>query len=221
MYKLSWKQRRFKMKKILSVLLIIVLALSLSSCGSAAPEDDNGMTPTDTMDAFLRALKARDFDTLQEYYEGEIGDLDLLEEGDDSALSGMIDGLVDRILDFEYSLDNETIKGNDATVDVYFKTYDLGKIMQDLIQSMMTDAATLALPNLDQDELEAEINAIMSEKFDEAMKTAEKDKAIKITMNLIKKDGRWLVKDVTDREDFMNALSGGLMELANSLSLQN
>ena len=39
-----------------------------------------------------------------------------------------------------------------------------------------------------------------------------------VTMDLVKKDGKWLVKDVSGAKSFMNALSGGLMDFAESLN---
>ena len=206
------------MKKYISLLLVFVLIFTFVSCGSSNSSEGSDLTPTETLDAFIQALKAKDFDTLQKYYEGEIGDLSMLQEEDDSALSGIVEGLMDKILDFEYTLDNEVITEDTATVDLHFKTYDLGKIMQDLITAILSDATALGLAGLDQEEMEAEVNEIMTQKFNEAIENAEKDLDIPVTMDLVKKDGSWVVKDISEKDDFMNALSGGLLEFTEGLS---
>ena len=125
--------------------------------------------------------------------------------------------LTEKILDFEYTLDNEVIEKNAATVDINFKTYDLGKVMEELINGILADASALNLMGLDQEEMEAEIAEILDVQFQKIMQNASKDKTITVTVNLVKKKGVWLLKDLTDKEDFMNALSGGIMEFANGI----
>ncbi len=207
------------MKKIFCILLTLVMVFTMAACGGNAPaKQDEIMSPTDTMVAFLQALKAKDFEKMQEYYEGEAGDLSMLEEEDDEALKDVINVLVDRILDFEYTIDNEQIDGETATVDVNFKTYDFGGVLQDIMGNLMSDAVALGLSGLSQEEMEAEINELIGTKFKEALDGASKDKEVKVTMDLVMKDGKWMVKDVSDANEFMNALSGGLMDLADSLA---
>ncbi|MBR6473198.1 MAG: hypothetical protein IKS99_05705 [Firmicutes bacterium] len=209
------------MKRILCLMLIVAMAFTMAACGKDKPIDEGVLipTPTQTMDAFLQALKARDLDMLKDYYEGDVGDLSLLEEIDEPALSGMVDSMMEKILDFDYTLDNEVIDGNEATVDVYFKTYDFADIMEKLIAAILQDAMVLSISGLDQDELEAEINEIMASKFEELMKTAEKDQTVKVTMPLVMKSNKWLVKDINKLDDFTNALFGGLTKYAEGLDL--
>ena len=197
-----------------------MMVFTMAACGGGSPagSKEETMSPTDTMDAFLQALKAKDFEKMQEYYEGEAGDLSMLEEEDDEALKDVINVLVDNMLDFEYTIDNEQIDGDSATVDVNFKTYDFGGILQDIMGNLMSDAVALGLSGLSQEEMEAEINELIGTKFKEGLDGASKDKEVKVTMNLIMKDGKWMVKDVSDANEFMNALSGGLMDLADSLA---
>ena len=202
------------MKKILSLLLITVMVFSMASCGA---KEDQGPSPTVTVDNFLKAIKAQDFETAAQYYEGDISGLGMLQEEDDPVLSGILGSLTEKILDFEYTLDNEVIEKNAATVDINFKTYDLGKVMEELINSILADASALNLMGLDQEEMEAEIAEILDVQFQKIMQNASKDKTITVTVNLVKKKGVWLLKDLTDKEDFMNALSGGIMEFANGI----
>ena len=204
------------MKKILCVILALTLVFTMSSCGKDSSGEET-LSPIQTVDAFLQALKAKDTETLQEYYEGEIGDLDLMKGEDDPALSGLIDIMTDKLLDFDYTLSNEQIDKDKATVDVTIKTIDFGAIMKDLIQDILQDAFALGLASYDQEELEEKINEIMTEKFSQAVDKADKTSTITVPVKLVKKKGKWLIKDITDASDFMNALSGGLMEFAGSL----
>ena len=208
------------MKKIFCIIMVVMMVFTMAACGGGSPSGskEETMSPTDTMNAFLQALKAKDFEKMQEYYEGEAGDLSMLEEEDDEALKDVINVLVDNMLDFEYTIDNEQIDGDSATVDVNFKTYDFGGILQDIMGNLMSDAVALGLSGLSQEEMEAEINELIGTKFKEALDGASKDKEAKITMALVMKDGKWVVKDVSDANEFMNALSGGLMDLADSLA---
>ena len=74
------------------------------------------------------------------------------------------------------------------------------------------------MSGLSQEEMEAEINELIGSKFSDALDSAEKNWEGEVTMELVKKDGKWLVKDVSGATSFMNALSGGLMDFAESLN---
>ncbi len=213
------------MKRILCIILTIMMTLTLVSCGSSGndPEpqplpEEGQMTPVQTADAFLKAFKSKDTEKMKEYYEGEISDLSMIEEEDDSAMADLINAMVEKILDFDYSLGNETIKGDEASVEVNFTTYDFSGILQDIMNNLMSDAVALGLSGLSQEEMEAEINELIGSKFSAALDSADKDWEGKVTMDLVKKDSKWLVKDVSGATSFMNALSGGLMDFAESLN---
>ncbi len=212
------------MKKIFCIFIILALVFTMTSCGQTKPADlpsgdsESSISPTQTMDAFLKALKARDFEAMKEYYEGSSDDFDFSDEAADPVMGGMADTLLDKLFDFDYSLDNETISGSDATVDVHFTTYDVAALMGDILNDMLSDYVALSMAGLSQEELEAEVNKIISQKFGEAINKAEKNKEITVTSKLVKKDGKWLVKNVADSDDFMDALSGGLMKFAESMA---
>ena len=210
----------YDMKKIFCIIMVIVMALSLASCGGSAAEPEEtapAMSPTETVDSFLTAFKAGDFEGAKEFYEGSADDLSMIEEEDDPALSGVIADLTSRILDFDYELSNEVINGETATVDVRFTTIDFGQIMGEVLDSMLSDSVALALSGLSQDELEAEINELVESKFSEILKTAKKDKVSDVTVELVLKDGKWLIKDLSDSEEILDAISGGLIEFAESI----
>ena len=205
------------MRKFFAILLMITLVFTFTSCGGTSKTQTDQLTPTETADKFLAGLKAKDLEAVEEYYEGDIGDLTMLEEEDEPALADVINAMVDKIFDFDYVLGNEKIDGDSATVEVELTTYDFGGIIQEIMGGLMEDAFALKLTGMSQEEMEAEINELIGGKFKEALDNAAKDHTIKVPMELTRKDGKWVVKDLASSKDFLNALSGGLMELADSL----
>ena len=209
------------MKKIFCILLIVAMVFTMAACGNKPSaqntDEEEIMSPTQTLDAFLKAFKARDADKLNEFYEGESDDLIFWKDLEDPALSGLMDKMMEKLLDFDYALSNEKIDGKTATVDVNFTTYNIGGIMKDIIENMLSDAAALALSGLTQEELETEINEIMTKKFEEYAKIAKKEKVVSVPVNLVMINGRWLVKDISRTDDIMDALSGGLTEFAENI----
>ena len=197
------------------------MVFTMAACGNKPSaqntDEEEIMSPTQTLDAFLKAFKARDADKLNEFYEGESDDLIFWKDLEDPALSGLMDKMMEKLLDFDYALSNEKIDGKTATVDVNFTTYNIGGIMKDIIENMLSDAAALALSGLTQEELETEINEIMTKKFEEYAKIAKKEKVVSVPVNLVMINGRWLVKDISRTDDIMDALSGGLTEFAENI----
>lgn len=205
------------MKIVLCIILILVLVFTFAACGNGKGSGGD-LGPTITLDAFLKALKARDMDTLALYYEGDISDLSLEDEIDDPLLSALIDKMIDKALDFEYTLDNEQIDGNNATVDVLFKTYDIESILKGMTDDLLSNILDLGILTLDQDDLEEKIRDILDKDFTEAIKNAKKDLTITVPVKLVKKGGKWMVKDINKADDLMYALSGGLSKFSEGAS---
>ena len=203
------------MKKIICLLLILAMIFSMAACGKGS--DENTLSPSATMDAFLQALKAQDFEAAQQYYEGELTDLSSVAEDlgatPDTELSNY---LIKKMLDFDYTIDNEQVDGKKASVDVSFKTYDMSQVMQGILSSLMSEALGLVSEGMSDEEIAAKVNELMLKKFKKSLKSAEKDHLMTITLPLVKKDGKWLVKSVEHSLDFTNAISGGLLEFLKS-----
>lgn len=209
------------MKKIFCILLIVAMVFTMAACGNKPSvqntDEEEIMSPTQTLDAFLKAFKARDADKLNEFYEGESDDLIFWKDLEDPALAGLMDKMMEKLLDFDYALSNEKIDGKTATVDVNFTTYDIGGILTDIFSSMATDFKTFAIMGLSPEELEKEINEIMTEKFEEYAKIAKKERVVSVPVKLVMINGRWLVKDISSTDEIVDALSGGLTEFAENI----
>ena len=190
----------------------------MASCGKSKslPGSDD-LSPTLTADAFLKALKARDMEALEQVYEGDVKDFSLEEEIEDPMLLALADKAFEKMLDFDYILDNEQIDGNNATVDVMFKTYDFEGILEDLTKDVISNILNLGVFSTDPEAIQQELFKVLTEEFADALKTAKKDKDVSITLKLVRKGGKWMVKDINRSDDFMYALSGGLSKLTEGL----
>lgn len=206
------------MKKTICIILISALIFTFASCGRAKPVPVEELTPTLTADAFLKALKAGDMEALEQFYEGDVKDFSLEEEIDDPLILALANQVIGKMLDFEYTLDNEQIDGSTATVDVLFMTYDFEGILKDLTGSLISNIMELGIWNMPQEEMEQKIYALLAEELTEALKTASKDKEASVTMKLVKKGGRWMVKDMNRTDDFMHAISGGFSKFSEGIS---
>ena len=199
------------MKKTLCIFLIFTLVFAMASCGkSKSVPTSEDLTPSLTADAFLKALKARDMDALEKVYEGDVKDFSLEEEIEDPMLLALADKAIEKMLDFDYILDNEQIDGNNATVDVLFKTYDFEGIFKDLTDGILPNIMNPGIFSKDPEAIEQEILGTLTENFAEALKNVKKDKDVTVPLKLVKKGGKWMVKDLNKTDDFMFALSGGI-----------
>ena len=191
------------------------MVFSMAACGKG--NDENLLTPTQTLDDFLQALKAQDFETANQYYEGSLENLaSIAEDLQATPGSDLANYLTEKMLKFDYVLDNEQVKGKKASVDVSFKTYNMSQIMQEILSSLMTEAMDLVGEGLTDEEIAAKVNELMLKKFKKIIKTAEKDYTVTIPMALVKVDGVWKVQTIEHSLDFTNALSGGLLDFINS-----
>jgi hypothetical protein len=207
------------MKRMFCIVLILSLVFTMVSCGKekqpAVKSDD--LTPTLTADAFLKALKAPDLEALEQVYEGDVKDFSLADEIDDPTLLALADKAMEKMLDFDYTLDNEQINGNNATVDVLFKTYDFEGIFEDLTGDLTSNFWDLGILSLDPENIKQKIYEALNGNFIDALKSAKKDKNITVPLKLVRKGGKWMVKDINMTDDFMFALSGGVSKLYEGL----
>lgn len=198
-------------KKLLLIvsLLSVALVLGLCSCG--------GPSPTETVDSFLTAVKSEDADSIAPIYSGkafnfseEFSDFD---SEDDVMGKLMEETLMPKILDFDYTLDNEKIKDNKATVDVTFTTYNLGSALNSFMSDYMTQAFTLAFSDVSDEQFEKIALNIFKSNFE----SVEKNYTKTVTVSLTDKDGTWVIDEFDDEGDFFNAILGGMIESSKAL----
>ncbi len=174
--------------KKVTILLLALCLVFLTACGSSSP--------TDALKADLENAKASPDEII-----GEIGDEGFGEEATEA--------LIDKVLEFEYEFGEEKVDGDTATVETTITTYPFGDMFTSVISDFITQA--MANPNITEDEMTALLDDLLMKAMDGAEKTYEKT----ITIEL-KKDGKaWVVQE---SDELSNALTGGMLDFANSMS---
>lgn len=208
-----------KAMRILAVAAVACLAcLLLSACGTT-------MSPTDTTKAFLDAMKASDTEKISQYYSGDasaFGTDSLEQELGSSSSAGNLSEedkqnlktISEKIMDFDYSVGNEKIDGDSATVDVTLKTYDFGTALTDAVNNVYTSVLSEAF-NGKTPSSEKIASKVYKEFAKQIGKHKEKSETTTVTMKLAKEDGSWKVSEVD--EDFLDALTGKMISSMGAL----
>ena len=158
-------------------------------------EDFRGDSPSDALKADMENAKS--------------GAEDLMGDLDDSLGEEAGQAFIDKMLDFDYKLGEESVDGDTATVETTITTYPFG----DIFSQVLTDYITEAFSNLDMTEEEGQ--QLMASLMTEALDKAEKSYETTVTVNLAKEDGQWVVQE---DDALANALTGGIYDMANSYS---
>ena len=194
------------MRKIFSIFLIFVLAASLSACGSAP-------TPKDIAEKYLAAIKAQDEEGISALSEGSYSEDELMGTVD-SVLGESEEGeeedeatkkFKEKVFDFDYTIGEERIDGENAEVDVTIKTYDFGTMMGQYLERAMSELMAAAFDGASQEEIDAMGKKILEEELD---KLTEKSYETTVPMKLKKVEGEWKVAKMEDDSEFMNAILG-------------
>ena len=196
-------------KHIALILAIFTAVFFLAGCSSTPG-------PTETADTFLKALKEQDGEKLAEVFVG--GDLDLLkavadtEDDTETADTGLTkvyeEQMLPKMLDFDYELSNEQIDGDKATVDVKITNYRIGDAFTAFFSEYISQAFIMAFSDASEEDMDMLATTILSGKLaDLAEKSYEKT----ATINLINKDGKWVVDLFDTNSDFLDGVTGGLL----------
>ena len=174
------------MKKKVTILLLAFCLVFLAACGSPSPSD---------------ALKA---------------DLENAKSSPDEIMDGLgSDGfgeeatqaLIDKVLEFDYEIGEESIDGDTSTVELTITTYPLGDIFTTVLSELFSsDMEELA--SMTEDELMAWMDETLISQLDAAEKTYVTD----VTVTLNQEDGQWVVQE---DQEFSNALTGGMIDFAS------
>lgn len=199
------------MKKLLSMFLALGMCVSLVGCssGEAAPQD--------TVSAMIDTYKAQKLDELSNYYEG--GD-DFFEDGSDlnteleAAEEELMNMFMEKLTDVDYTIENETIDEDTATVTVKITANNVGEKLAEGLQQAIVTALGLAFSETS----EEEINAIVAETMISPVENCEKNYENTVEVKLVKsEDGAWLLVSDDENYDLANALTGGLMQFSDEL----
>lgn len=208
-------------KRIISVMLLSALVL-LCACGSSSASKPE-VTPSETVDQFLKGIQDEDQDAIKKVYEENTFDLgaeawdDDDEEGMDTAMNKVLtDDFYPRLIDFEYKIGEEEINGDEATVKVDITTYKMG----DAFVAGFKDFFAGAMDLYNSKASDEQVSKVMSEKLHKQISALKKKEYKKTaTFHLTKEDGAWVVEDMDDdnNEAALNILSGGMLDAENSI----
>lgn len=202
------------MKKI-AIALVTAMVLAMGCLLVGCSEE----SPSDVTKTYLDALKSQDSDAYSKVYAD--GDVNPLSQGfagvDSSKLTDdqkAIPEMTEKMLDFDYTIGEERVDGDKATVKVTIKTYKLGDAFSKSVEDYLSKAVKKALSGkVDEDEM----SDLMMECFsDQLSKLKDKDYEKSTTFNLTNGDDGWTIDELTD--DQIDVLTGGLVEAASKLA---
>ena len=200
------------MKRLMRILTVLLLAIMVVACGGNDTTSVDANTPTGVTTEFLNALKADDSERVNKVYAGDNMDMNsslALNEADiDGFEKELAESILKKILDFDFEVSNEKIDGDKATVDVKITQYNMKTVFTKFMEDFMGKAMEMAMSGSSEDEIMKETVTIFNSSLDEAKKDYEKT----VKLDLIKDGDSWKVDKIKDDSEFMNALTGGLLE---------
>lgn len=153
-------ERKQPMKKVISLMLALVLALSLTACGGKTG-------PEGVVGQFCKGLQELDEKTIAQCFEnGDDLELSELEDVDSD------DAVAQKIMDFmkscagrlKYQVGEATVDGDTATVPVEFTYVNAGTLMTEILTEYISQAWSLALSGADDEKLAAAFEEVFDEK---------------------------------------------------------
>ena len=176
------------MKKV-AILVLAFCMVFLAACGSTSPSD---------------ALKA-DLEDAKSSPDAIIGEV-----GTDTFGEQATELLINKVLEFQYELGEETVDGDTATVETTITTYPFGEIFNDVVNDFIDEA--YANPSIASDE--AALTALLDELMTKALNDADMTYVATISIELKKDGNSWVVQE---SDDLSNALTGGMLDFANGV----
>ena len=190
-------------------------AMLLSGCASASPSE--------VVSSTLDAVKGQDTETLATYYAGDSSEIsggglsdltgefvsvDSMTEAEKTAY----DKLVTKMLDFDYTLGDEHVEGDTASVDVSFDSYDIGSAFVQSFSSYLGGAVAMAASGASSEDITDGFYRQLSSDLDNL---SDKTRTETTTITLTKTDGQWKVDTLS--EEAIDAVSGGLYSAVEQL----
>lgn len=200
-------------RKLNCIVLCLVTVLFIMGCGVRITD---GMSPAETTEAFLQCVKTQDEGNIGKIYEGKKNDfLDL------SSNDKIKKAMKEKWLDFDYKIGKESISkdGETAKVKVDITTYDMATVFNDYYLEYMERAleefSGKAATTMTDKALDRMSSEILKEKVEKAK---EKTFHAETALTLTRKGDRWIVNDVKDNAQFLNAITGGMLSVMNEVA---
>lgn len=210
-------------KKIGVIIISLILCLSFASCGLF-------LTPKKSVDAYFKAMKAKDLKTQQEYVSGEeVKKPEVIKKDnkskdvnkddkkdgkkDDKFEKEMSEILSEKMLDFDYEIKDQKKQGKTATVTVDITSYSMGNMFKQWYLEMMPKLFQMIFSEeslKDDSAYQEKVDKMMSDSLKEKVKVMKKDYKKTVTFKMIKEKGKWKLEKPSENKDFMDAITGGL-----------
>ena len=198
-------------KKIIAILTLIIMTISLCACG--------GPTPTETVDTFLNGIKAQDNETVKSVYSDDefnfAENLDLDEEDGTELNKVFSDKLFPMLMEFEYTLSNEVIDNDKATVDVTIKTYNFGNAFSSFFSNYLTQAFAMAFNNASEEDMDKLGADLLSKELNNLTEMNTEKTA---TVHLSATEDGWIIDKLDEKDEFYDALTGGMVSTIETLN---
>lgn len=149
------------MKKVISLMLALVLALSLTACGGKASG------PEGVVGQFCKGLQELDEKAIAQCFENgddlELSDLEDV-DSDDAVTQKIMDFMKSCAGRLKYQVGEATVGGDTATVPVEFTYVNAGTLMTEILTEYISQAWSLALSGADDEKLAAAFEEVFDEK---------------------------------------------------------
>jgi len=201
------------MRKISKLIIVVLMSILLVGC---FPK------PESKLQAYLDSIKTMDLSSentlyLSDYFDTPTATESTLNIGLDQSTTTYSQAFTDRYVQlfqgFEYTLGKSTVEGDKASVELTITTYPMGDLMRQYIMNIITNSLTWAFSGMSEEEM----NQKMNDSFIELTDTAEMTYTKTVTVYLVKGEKDWLMVGGTTNNDLFNALTGGMIDLANSM----
>lgn len=206
------------MKRMISILLAAVMALSFTACGTKRESAQQ------VVGKAITAVQEMDWETAQSYWDADAFDAATDIASDDSADSAT-DEQLEKVLEPMMQNLSYTITGSEedeqagtATVSVDITNINMALVMAELVKNAVSDALTYAFMPADQQptdkELDekymADLTALVTADDVETVTTS-----VDIPLTLV--DDQW---QISSSEEAADAMMGGLISYVDSMSEQ-
>lgn len=202
------------MKKIILILTTFLLAISLTACSSAKPED--------TINSFFSSAKKFDFEGMNKVMENKDEKYkDILKEleTEDPNAQYVLDYLKNNASKITYTIKDSEIKNNNAKIKVECKFVDSTPLLKEIVAEAFTKMLGMSFSGQDlTDEKTTEmLVSIMKEK----QKSVEETFVTKtVEFECTKKDNKWIINSANDAlaDVLLSNLVTAGEEFSNSMS---
>lgn len=197
------------MKKLLSSLMIVVLIFTMTGCVSSKPQD--------TVKSYLDNLKSGEIEKsamclIQDSDSSTTPDEIISDDDEDEKFNEAFKTAYSKL---EYEILESKTDGDNAVVKTEINTPNLGNIMTEIIKESIPVILSSAFDDTNDEELDEKMENHMSEMLIDKMNSDDIPMVKKkIDINLVKKEGKWLIDP---NEEFFNAITGNLTSFTDLL----